>query len=151
MTDQLKLLSKRRRTLRQMGLTTCTLQFVEKYFQLKRTNPRVSLADVSRVLGYSRSLATRYMKRAEELQLVVRVGNTFILFAKTLLVLAASKLNQIRKRLYLKAKSKSVHTRSTHRETNIFSNENWGYQTRQEALADLKASYIPVHLRRHKA
>ena len=149
MTPELTAIQKNRRTLRGMGMTSQGIQIIETYFKLKHRNRRVGYADVARVLGIHRSLVTRHFKRAEALNLVVRIGPTAILMAKKVLKLGLAKAKQIRKRLYSQRKSKFVDTRSTRKGNNNNSRVYDSGITRSQALQDLKAMYIPPHLRKN--
>ena len=123
MTDPLTVLRKNRRGLRKRGATSQCLEVVECYTNCLRKHGRdASLAMVGRLMGISRQLVHRHMRRAEEILLVVRIGRVFMLNARSLLRWAsefvaerAAHVRELgRKRLARLDKSRCVNTRLTH-------------------------------------
>lgn len=149
--QNLKVIAANRRTLRQLGLTSCAISFVEKYVAMKLRNPRVTLASVCRVLGYNRSLGTKYMKKAEEIGLVARLRRTFVVNARWLAGLSKVKIKQmayVRKVRKTLAEFSSVNRRSTHSRTNIFKGTNRLNQSDLKVLVAPIEGYVPLHLRK---
>lgn len=163
MGSSLQILRSNRRGLRKLGLTSQALECVETYFALKAKRPRVSLADVGRVLGVSRQLVHRHIVRAEAVGLIVRFGRSILLCAKSLLrwsddfVLQRAKAYRDKtvKRWKTLLKSGCVNTGLTHTVSNTSDEMSETYvslvvenQTRQEAADALKRMYVPPHLRK---
>ena len=163
MGSSLQILRSNRRGLRKLGLTSQALECVETYFALKAKRPRVSLADVGRVLGVSRQLVHRHIVRAEAVGLIVRFGRSILLCAKSLLrwsddfVLQRAKAYRDKtvKRWKTLLKSGCVNTGLTHTVLNTSDEMSETYvslvvenQTRQEAADALKRMYVPPHLRK---
>ena len=163
--QQLALLRSNRRALRQAGFTGAQLQSVEKYFELKKTNPRTTRADVARVLGTSRQTTSKHLKIAEAGGLIVRLGQTLILFTSTV-------LNSQKATIQARLKSFKSFITNYFSENVIHGMRHRGQKDKKEeqtiktpskdaqnpaplldhytAMQELKATYVPIHLRTHK-
>ena len=169
--QQLRLIRQNRRAFRNRGATSQTLQCVETFFELKAKKPRVRIADVARALGVDRKIVSRHMARAEAMQLVVRSGRTFYLFAKMVLQTvqeavtqrvedakrkATNRLNYLIRRIKSgKRDNRPDHIKRIHKIDakaieQAISPEMSGGMTRQQARKELKAMYIPPHLRKNR-
>jgi len=158
--EALSVIRANRRGFRARGATSQTLEVVETYFALKAKKGRIGLADVGRVLGVSRQLVHRHICRAEDVGMLVRIGRTVLLCARSLLrwsqefVLERAKAAKAKavKRWQSLGKSGCVNTGLTHTvETNtngLPDPEPEPILSRQEARRALAATYVPVHLRK---
>lgn len=158
--DPLALLAANRRTLRQAGATSQTLQVVETFFRLKRRRPRVGPADVGRVLGIARSLVWHHLARAQAIGLVARLGRTWLLnvvgvlswASESVLKRAQAVRRAARKRLESLTKSEKRQSCRRHTEVKGLESaetaENLVLLDRASALAALRSTYVPVHLRK---
>ena len=134
---------------------------------------RISVAALGRMAGVGRSTALRVVQRLERIGAVVRVGPSIMLnTASVLKWLAAGCMERARacrqrylaekerarrrreaaKALKEKAESESVAYHATHRERiyNSGADAGWLVPERAQALAELSATYVPVHLRGKK-
>lgn len=150
----LQIIMRNRKQLRLRGVTAGALHILEA---IARQAPggfvRLSVAALGRIAGIGRSTALRHVHRLEALGLVVRLGPAIMLNAKTMLAVAAeavaSKAAYL-KRLFLKKKSKTVRTRQQHGTYLDTNGVSEPLLSREESLADLRAMYIPPHLRKNR-
>lgn len=163
MSEELRLIRSNRRGLRSLGLTSQTLQCVETFFALKARRARAGQADVARVLGVSRSIVSRHIARAEAAGLLVKIGRTLVLMRgaiegwsqRFLAERAAAAKARASKRWKTLTEPRCVRTGATHTgEDHSPGSGGASYvptETRAEALAALRACYIPPHMRQARA
>jgi len=148
---------------RKLGLTSQAVQCAEEYVAMSLTKPRVTASDVARCLGLHRSQVSRHLKLCCEVGLLVKVGRTFVLMAKSVLSWSAEFAAQRRqhlaalrsKRFKSLTKSRFVAYGSTHttkKDLGQLEGSETGalpvFSDRLEAVAQLAATYVPVHLRK---
>lgn len=150
-----------RRELRKRGVTPAGLLVLEACaYRCGDGMARVSVAALGRMVGVSRSAALRQVQRLEALGALVRIGSAIMLNVRGVLSwctsAALARVEHV-KRLYLRKKQAAA--------ARVFGGGVApaagstpvpvplpvpSSQSRQEALAELAASYVPVHLRQSR-
>lgn len=144
-----------RHELRKRGLTSADVLALESiaYLAERGRGRSVRAAAVGRSLGVTRQAAHLRVRRLEAAGAIFRVGGAILLNVRGLLKWAAAavrgRLEAVR-RCFDRKKACSVKHVLTHRVQDMEETIGAGLVDRFDAVEQLRATYIPVHLRVHK-